>query len=87
MFSAKRLVAALIIIVAFVPAGVKWSELYARNSVSNITPLAARIITHPTRGFEDCQSCHATGTNGAVKNPDNHSAYTNKDCNICHKLQ
>ncbi len=55
---------------------------------STITPVeAVKITTHPidVQAFADCQSCHATGTNGAKKNPDNHSAYTNKDCTICHK--
>ena len=54
---------------------------------STITPVAAIKITHAidVQAFQDCQICHATGTNGAKKNPDNHSAYTNKDCTICHK--
>lgn len=78
MSRAKIILISLIILLVLLPA--------CGKSVT-ITPLAARKITHPTRGFEDCQSCHATGINGAVKNPDNHSAYTNKDCNICHKPQ
>ncbi len=56
---------------------------------STITPVSASVITHPIDidAFKNCQSCHATGTNGAPKNPDNHLSYKNNDCTICHKPQ
>ncbi len=56
---------------------------------STITPVQAVAITHAIDidVFKNCQSCHATGTNGAPKNPDNHTSYKNNDCTLCHKPQ
>ena len=42
-------------------------------------------IPHPVEGFEDCLSCHETGTSGAPQIPDNHTGVKGDVCTVCHK--
>ena len=42
-------------------------------------------IPHPLQGFEDCLSCHETGTAGAKQIPDNHTGIKGDVCTVCHQ--
>ncbi len=41
---------------------------------------------HSLKGYENCFSCHSTGSGGAPKYPANHSGRTNDQCQTCHNL-
>ena len=42
---------------------------------------------HALKGYENCFSCHSTGSGGAPKYPANHSGRTNDQCQICHDFK
>lgn len=52
-----------------------------------LTPTTASVSKHQLKGFENCQSCHATGTRGAPKNPAGHAEWTNDQCLLCHNVK